>query len=113
MSDAMTAARAIDQAAYNLECSLERQRSFMDDWLQRFQNALEEHAAKVAAPLVTIDPEPIEPETPPMTPQQLADRERRRMTPSETHPCVDCQTTKDPGDYGCGKSNCPHDIIPF
>lgn len=111
MSDAMQAARLIDQAAYNLECSLERQRTFMDDWLQRFQTALDEHAAKIAHPAVVIEPAPVELDPERLRTQQ--ERERRYKTPSPDFPCVDCQATKDPVDYGCGKPSCPHDNIPF
>ena len=70
MSDIGQASRLIDQAAYNLECSLERQRTFMDDWLQRFQTALEDHAAKIAHPAVVIEPAPVQPDCEPPSTQQ-------------------------------------------
>lgn len=38
MSDA---ADKMNHAAYSIECSLERHRQFMDDWLQRFEAAIE------------------------------------------------------------------------
>lgn len=113
MSDAMQAARLIDQAAYNLECSLERQRTFMDDWLQRFQTSLDEHAAKIAHPAVVIEPAPIQEESPaPQRPEKI-DYQRRLMTPSTQFPCVVCGGATDPGESGCGKPGCPHDNIPF
>lgn len=115
MSDIQYASRLIDQAAYNLECSLERQRLFMDDWLQRFESALDQHAAKIAHPVVALEPAPISEENPEVipTPEELAAANRKYTVPSPEFPCVECQTTQNPGDYGCGKSNCPHDNTPF
>lgn len=52
------AASEMNTAAYNIECAMERQRTFMADWLQRFEAALERHAAMVAAPPVVIEPAP-------------------------------------------------------
>ncbi len=85
------AADVMDQAATNLDGALERHQRFMDDWLQRFESVLADHAAKVAAPLVAIEPAPIAAEEPTypaptypapvgMPQDKRSYRERRRNT---------------------------------
>jgi hypothetical protein len=109
------AASEMNTTAYNIECTMQRHREFLDDWLQRFTHALNDHAARVASPPIIIEPAPIteqDPEASPTAEEQVAIG-RRFTRPSPTLPCVLCQTIHDPGETGCGNTKCPHDNIPF
>lgn len=74
------AASEMNTAAYNIECGLQRHRDFLDDWLYRFQAALEEHALKVASPLLPAVPASLREEDPePAPPPDKRSYKERRV----------------------------------
>src|SRR5882762_8867667 len=52
------AAETMNRAAQAFEDTFQRQSRFMDDWMTRFQDALETHAAKQVPPPTDSEPEP-------------------------------------------------------